>query len=517
MRLITAIPALTALAIVALPAMAQMDMSAGMGDPDRGEAIYLKRCVWCHGDEGDGLGPAADRMNPPPRDFTLGQYKMKSTVFSDDYASDDDIHSAIHNGMSGTAMPGWADMLSEQDMMDLVIYLKMFAGLEEEEPGAGIDYGSPVETSEQSIAEGKRLFHDGDRCSECHGQDGRGDAIKRLKGDNGERTWPRNLTKPWTFRASTAPKDIFSRISAGIPGTQMPNFADPKSKKKLTIEERWHVANYVASLSGTGLPVRAEKTVIKAARLDGALPDGPDDPRWAEAELATFYLVPQIIAKERFFTPSNDTISVRAFYNDEAIAMLLEWDDRTKSIPGDPKAQEIADPDMGEDMVAVQLPVSIPEGAKKPYFIRGDAALPVNLWQWSSGTTDEAESVSLVNAGGLENMEDRDAAAIELTAKGAYGKGTWRVVMTRPLAAGAAETDLQFTEGAFIPVAFSAWDGSNAEAGTKHTLTTWYWLLLEPPTGAKPFIVGIAMMLLIVLGEFWWVRSAAARRREDGE
>jgi mono/diheme cytochrome c family protein len=308
MRLITAIPALTALAIVALPAMAQMDMSAGMGDPDRGEAIYLKRCVWCHGDEGDGLGPAADRMNPPPRDFTLGQYKMKSTVFSDDYASDDDIHSAIHNGMSGTAMPGWADMLSEQDMMDLVIYLKMFAGLEEEEPGAGIDYGSPVETSEQSIAEGKRLFHDGDRCSECHGQDGRGDAIKRLKGDNGERTWPRNLTKPWTFRASTAPKDIFSRISAGIPGTQMPNFADPKSKKKLTIEERWHVANYVASLSGTGLPVRAEKTVIKAARLDGALPDGPDDPRWAEAELATFYLVPQIIAKERFFTPSNDTI-----------------------------------------------------------------------------------------------------------------------------------------------------------------------------------------------------------------
>ncbi|MEN8198392.1 MAG: ethylbenzene dehydrogenase-related protein, partial [Pseudomonadota bacterium] len=127
------------------------------------------------------------------------------------------------------------------------------------------------------------------------------------------------------------------------------------------------------------------------------------------------------------------------------------------------------------------------------------------------------ESVSLVNAGGLENMEDRDAAAIELTAKGAYDKGTWRVVMTRPLAAGAAETDLQFTEGEFIPVAFSAWDGSNAEAGTKHTLTTWYWLLLEPPTGAKPFIVAIAVMLLIVLGEFWWVRGAAARRREDGE
>jgi DMSO reductase family type II enzyme heme b subunit len=511
MRLITAIPALAAFAIFALPAM------AAEGDPDRGEEIYLKRCVWCHDKDGEGQGPAAERLNPPPRDFTLGQYKIKSVVFDWDYASDDDIYRMINDGMPGTAMPEWGDVLTEQDMWDLVIYLKMFAGIEEEEPGAAIDYGSPVESSEKSIAEGKRLFHADDRCSECHGQDGRGDAIKRLKGDNGERTWPRNLTKPWTFRASADPKDIFTRVSTGIPGTQMPSFADPKSKKKLSIEERWHVANYVVSVTGTGAPVRAEKTVIKAARLEGALPDAPDDPRWAEAAPATFYLVPQIIAKDRFFTPSNDTISVRAFYNADSIAMLLEWDDRTKSIPGDPKAQEIADPDIGEDMVAVQLPVAIPKGAKKPYFIRGDAALPVNLWQWGSGTTEQPESVSLANARGLENMEDRDAAAVGLNAKGAYDKGTWRVVMTRPLAAGEAETDLQFTEGSFIPVAFSAWDGSNSETGTKHTLTAWYWLLLEPPTGSKPFVVALIVALLIGTGEVWWMRAAAARRREEEE
>ena len=511
MRLRTAIPVLAALAAFTTPAL------AAEGDPDRGKEIYLKRCVWCHGDEGDGLGPAAKRLNPPPRDFSLGQYKIKSVVFDWDYASDDDIFRMIRDGMPGTAMPEWGDVLSEQDMWDLVIYLKTFAGIEEEEPGAVIDYGKQIESSEQSIAEGKRLFHDNDRCSECHGLEGRGDAIKRLKGDNGERTWPRNLTKPWTFRASAEPKDIFTRVSTGIPGTQMPNFADPKSKKKLTIEERWHVANYVISLTGKGAPVRAEKTVIKAARLEGALPVAPDDPRWAGVEPATFYLVPQIIAKDRFFTPSNDTISVRAFYNADSIAMLLEWDDRTKSIPGDPKAQEIAGPDMGEDRVAIQLPVAIPEGAKKPYFIRGDAALPVNLWQWGSGTTEQPESISLSNARGMENMEDRDAVAVGLTAAGAYENGTWRVVMTRPLAAGDAETDLQFAEGSFIPVAFSAWDGSNGEAGTKHTLTAWYWLLLEPPTGSKPFVVALIVMLLIGAGEIWWARSAAVRRREDGE
>jgi DMSO reductase family type II enzyme heme b subunit len=296
----------------------------------------------------------------------------------------------------------------------------------------------------------------------------------------------------------------------------MPNFADPKSKKKLTIEERWHVANYVASLAGTGQPVRPENTVVKAARLDGDLPTTGDDARWSEAEPTTFYLVPQIIAKERFFTPSNDTITARALFNAESIAFLLEWDDRTRSIPGDPKAEEIADPDMGEDRVAVQLPVEIPDGTAKPYFIRGDAVRPVNLWQWAGGTTEAPESVSLINARGLSDMEERDAAAVGLIATGSYSNGTWRVVMTRPLSAGDPENDVRLVEGRFIPIAFSAWDGSNGETGTKHALTTWYWLLLEPPTGLRPYIVGFVVALLIVAGEVWWARSAA-RRREDEE
>ncbi|MEE8444722.1 MAG: ethylbenzene dehydrogenase-related protein [Alphaproteobacteria bacterium] len=495
--------------LASLPAM------AAQGDAERGEAIYLKRCVWCHGDEGDGLGPAAARLLPPPRDFTLGQYKIKSTVFNWDYPNDDDIYRIIRDGMKGTAMPKWGDVLSGQDMWDLVGYLKTFAGLEEEEQGEGLDYGAQVESSPESIAEGKRLFHDNDRCSECHGSRGRGDAVKRLKGDNGERTWPRNLTKSWTFRASAGPRDIYTRISTGIPGTQMPSFANPKSKKKLTAKERWHIANYVASLALTGAAVRGENTVVKAGKAEGGVPDTPGDPRWTAAEPSTFFLVPQIVAKPRFFTPSNDTITVRALYDDEAIALLLEWDDRTKSIPGDGKAEEIAGPGMVEDRVAVQLPVEIPEKGdmEKPYFIRGDATHPVNLWQWRGGTTDQPESVALVNAQGAGDIEERDAAG--LTAKGVYADGTWRVVMTRNLATDDTGSDLQFVEGRFIPVAFSAWDGSNGEAGAKHTMTTWYWLLLKPPGGLKPVVVALIVALLIGAGEIWWARTAARRREED--
>ena len=490
------------LALVAVPA------SAAPGDAEKGEAIYAKRCILCHGEEGDGQGPAAERLNPPPRDFTLGQYKIKTTAFDDDIPNDADIFRMIADGMPGTAMPRWRDVLSEQDMWDLVAYLKTFAGLEEEAPEKQVDYGTQVASSPESIAKGKALFLDGDRCSECHGQEGKGDAVKKLKDDEGNRTWPRNLTKPWTFRASNDPKDVFTRISVGIPGTQMPSFADPVSKKKLGIEDRWHIANYVSSLAKTKKVVRGGNTVVKADKVDGNVPQDPDDPRWEESEPSTFFLVPQILAKNRFFTPSNDTITLRALYDDSTIAILLEWDDRTRSIPGDPDAEKIADPGMAEDSVAIQFPVTLPSGMEKPYFGMGDATRPVNLWQWKSGTKETPERVALLNGRGFEQIEKRDAEEVGVRAKGRYRAGTWRVVMTRPLTTADPERDIQFVEGKFIPVAFAAWDGSNGEAKSKHTMTTWYWLLLKPPTGARPIVFALAVVLLILGAEVWWARSA---------
>lgn len=493
---------------VAVPATGQQ------GDAKRGEAIYAKRCVVCHGKEGDGDGAAAERLNPPPRDFTEGQYKFKTTGFDDVVPNDADLLRMIRDGMPGTSMPGWSDVLSDQDMQDLVAYIKIFAGLDEEKPSDQLDYGARVATSPESIATGKKLFLD--RCAECHGAAGKGDAIKKLKDDSGARTWPRNLTKPWIFRAGNDPKDIFTRITVGIPGTQMPSFDDPRSKKKLSIEQRWHVANYVATLAKTERVVRPENTVIKADRIEEDVPVSPDDPRWNESEPTTFFLIPQIIAKKRLFTPSNDTITVRALYNEREIALLMEWDDRTKSIPGDAKAESISDPGISGDAVAVQLPVRIPETSEKPYFGMGDAAHPVNIWHWTSGTTSEPESVKLFDARGFKEVKGRDAKAAGVAAKGSYRDGTWRVVIKRPLATGASDKDIQFVEGAFIPIAFAAWDGSNGEKGSKHTMTTWYWLLLKPPTGSRPILVALAVFFLIGAGELWWARSAAAKKVTSG-
>ncbi|MDP6350854.1 MAG: ethylbenzene dehydrogenase-related protein [Alphaproteobacteria bacterium] len=483
--------------------------AAAAGDADRGEGIHAQRCEVCHGEEGDGAGAGAERLNPPPRDFTMAQYKIKTTGFEDILPDDDDLFRVIRDGMPGTSMPGWSDMLSDQDMWDLIAYLKVLGELEEEEPGVPVDFTTQIASSEDSIAKGKPLFED--RCVECHGNEGKGDAAKSLRDDDGERTWPRNLTKPWTFRASDDPKDIFARVSVGIAGTQMPPFADPKSKKKLTVEERWHVANYTASLGAAGEPVNPENTVVKAARIDGEVPRTPDDPSWRDSVPTTFYLVPQIIAEERHFTPSNDTITLRAVYNETDIAFLLQWDDRTKSIPGDSQAEKISGPGLAEDSVAVQLPVEIPEGMVKPYFVMGDTARPVNLWQWNSGTTDAPETVTLVNGRGIDNIEERDAAKAGVGANGSWRDGTWSVVMTRPLATAEPDADLQFVEGKFIPIAFAAWDGSNGETATKYTMTTWYWLLLAPEAGARPYVVALVVMLLVAAGLLWWARSAARR------
>ncbi|MBT6913129.1 MAG: c-type cytochrome [Rhodospirillaceae bacterium] len=510
-RLCTIILALSILVLSHVVALAQSGDRAG--DMERGEGIYQKRCLQCHGDEGDGLGPGAERLNPPPRDFTLGLYKFKTSAFDADLPNDDDLIRMIRDGMPGTAMPGWKDLLSEQDILDVIAYIKAFAELEGA-PEGQIDYGTQVATSAESIAAGDKLFHADDRCSECHGAKGRGDAIKKLKNDNGERTWPRNLTKPWTFRASNSPKDVFSRITAGIPTTQMPSFADPKSKKKLSIEERWHVANYVVSLAKTEKIVRPENTVIQAARIAGALPTTPDDVAWDAAPPSTFFMVPQIVGKTRFFTAANDTVSVRALYNENQIALQLEWDDRTKSIPGDDKAASIADEDLTEDAVAVQFPRKIPDGMEKPYFLMGDIAHPVNLWRWSAGTTEKPESIALLDASGIEAQVPRDGGSGDLTAKGSYKDGTWRVVMTRALTTAATDQDLQFVEGRFVPISIFAWDGSNSEAGTHHAMTTWYWLLLKPSAGSKPIIAAIIAVLLVGGILLWWGRSAA--NRKDG-
>src|SRR3989338_11069433 len=66
------------LAVFLLIASASIS-EAAKGDKEAGKKVYEKKCAWCHGWTGAGDGPAADFLNPRPRDFTSGIYKYKTS------------------------------------------------------------------------------------------------------------------------------------------------------------------------------------------------------------------------------------------------------------------------------------------------------------------------------------------------------------------------------------------------------------------------------------------------------
>lgn len=456
-------------------------------DEEAGKKIYDRRCWWCHGEEGAGDGPAADFLMPRPRDFTTGVYKFTSS-HPGEVPLDEDIKARIDDGMPGSSMPFWNDVLSDSERKQMVAYIKTFSDrFQEEKPTGKINFGKQVSSSKESIENGKQLFMEKAKCFECHGEEGRGDATKKLKDDWGFKIWARDLRKPWTYRAGSTPKDIYTRITTGISGTPMPTFADEKAKNFLTEEERWHVVNYIVSLQEPYKMPKGEE-VIKAKKVEGDLPTAVDDPKWELAPPTALPLVGQIIAKERWFTPIIDSIVAKALYNEKEVALLLEWDDRTYSL-------ENTDTGPFNDQVSVMFPVTVVEG-EKPYFGMGDPANPVNIWHWTSGANSLKES----NATGFKQIKPQDSANITGTA--VYQKGQWKVVVKRTLT-NDDKSDVQLKVGQFIPIAFAAWDGSNEEKGSKHSLSTWYYILLEPPTPARvvtyPVFAIIATIVVEIL------------------
>src|SRR3990172_11512904 len=46
---------------------------ASPADLEAGKAIYFRKCVWCHGSEGAGDGPGADRLWPRSEERRVGK------------------------------------------------------------------------------------------------------------------------------------------------------------------------------------------------------------------------------------------------------------------------------------------------------------------------------------------------------------------------------------------------------------------------------------------------------------
>jgi high-affinity iron transporter len=88
---------------------------AEIGDPANGKATYVRLCSVCHGDQGKGDGPAGPALRPPAADLTSSKVKG---------AADAELFQTVQNGKPSTAMIAFKKQLSDQQIHDVVAYIR---------------------------------------------------------------------------------------------------------------------------------------------------------------------------------------------------------------------------------------------------------------------------------------------------------------------------------------------------------------------------------------------------------
>jgi mono/diheme cytochrome c family protein len=182
-----------------------------------GYAIYRRQCMHCHGASGDGNGPTAPFLWPPPRDYRPGIFKFTSTSGSgrSSKPTREDLRRTLIRGIPNTSMPSFESLLTPSEVeqvIDYVIFLSIrgetemglvyeAANLEDQEAETGlteetvqgvteqvfslwaeadnnvVDPKVPrTPSSRESVLRGRELFlgAKGLECYGCHGVNGKG-------------------------------------------------------------------------------------------------------------------------------------------------------------------------------------------------------------------------------------------------------------------------------------------------------------------------------------------------------
>lgn len=91
-----------------------------------GRGLYMRHCSHCHGTSGDGQGPTARYLNPRPRDYRHGVFKFTSTL-AQSKVSREDLTRVLRNGVAGTYMPSFVPMLDDDELYDVVEYVRFLS------------------------------------------------------------------------------------------------------------------------------------------------------------------------------------------------------------------------------------------------------------------------------------------------------------------------------------------------------------------------------------------------------
>jgi mono/diheme cytochrome c family protein len=257
-----------------------------------GREKYTLYCRPCHGDNGDGRGPAGIGLRPPPRNFKEPVFKFGG-VEAGNLPPDEELMRIVKVGLHGTAMYPW--QMTDGELVDILQYIKTFSPVwTEEEPA------KPVAISEDpwkgkeagGIQRGKIVYHGLAQCSKCHPayatKEEIWNAVKEATGEGSTSAYREDMYNPdaklsdafqvkilppdflrHPIKAGSAPKDLFRTIAAGIGGTAMPMWKD-----SIDDADIWAIAYYVQSIyAKQGLP---EGSALRKAMLE--------QPEWTPPE-----------------------------------------------------------------------------------------------------------------------------------------------------------------------------------------------------------------------------------------
>lgn len=479
--------------------------------PRTTEALFERNCATCHGVDGRGDGPAAYLLDPKPRDFRKGAFRLVST--DNGVATEEDIVLTITRGMPGTPMPPWPQ-LSDDERRGLAKHVlslrrdeliqkhtkrgKARAEAEKKadakmKPGEVLAAAKPAgdHSPEQLLASFVEL------CAKCHAEDGTGRDDPAWRTSEGHPIKSRNF-KAGVFKGGRDDVELYRRIAAGMPGTPMPAFGT------IPPEQIWKMVTYIQSLSD---PAAQEQAWVRpteiAAKKVSSVPKNIGG--WNGIDAAPVTLFP-LWEDDRAVTHAD----VRVAYSTSEVGVLLEWKDPTRSTSGT-SVEDFS------DGAAIQFSAE----ADPPLFAMGAPGRSVTIWHWKglweaeqppmvqgpAGPADtfysdehgwmlgasikdddsfhtgraannptsanpKSGSADELIAEQFGTLTPRPRKSLSVSVVSQWADGTWKVLFRRDLKA-TEQDGLELGVGATVSVAFAIWEGDIGDRDGKKSVTVW--------------------------------------------
>jgi cytochrome c oxidase cbb3-type subunit 2 len=215
----------------------------------RGKEIYTANCAVCHGDEGDGKGPAGLALPLKPADMRdqAALAEMRDNFWFWRVSAGGLVEPFKSKG---SAMPPFKDALSVEDRWAVMAYQHTFS----EHRGPHVPWEHP-----EMVAVGRDIF--AMSCVACHGDRGRGDGTVGATLSPRRAPQPRNFTSSeFKFRSTPSGQlpttaDLFRTVTEGIPASGGPltfglrRYRIMPSFRYMPEEQRLELLEYVKSLN----------------------------------------------------------------------------------------------------------------------------------------------------------------------------------------------------------------------------------------------------------------------------